>query len=65
MSTCITFTMSSLIHARKRDKDGHIVGVTMCGARTRRTDDDRKVTCSRCLKMLTKFPPGPDVYPKV
>jgi hypothetical protein len=41
---------SNLVHARKRDEHGiQIVGRTACGARTRRTDEDARVTCARCI----------------
>ena len=46
---------SDLVHARKRDEAGlQIVGVTACGARTRRTDEDARVTCQRCQHILAR-----------
>lgn len=49
---------SSLIHARKRDEHNlQIIGRTACGARTRRTDEDARVTCTRCLRIIGRAPP--------
>lgn len=49
------WSRSTLVHARKRDGNGHIVGHPLCGARTTRTDDDAKVTCTNCRRLLEKL----------
>jgi len=51
--------MKRAIHARKPDvKDGkrrgEFVGVAWCGAKSRRTDTSDRVTCGRCVRLMTK-----------
>lgn len=49
------WSRSTLTHARKRDEHGHQrVGAPLCGARTQRTDEDAKVTCTNCKRLLAR-----------
>jgi ribosomal protein S27AE len=51
--------MKKAIHARKPwivdgKKEGECIGEPWCGAKSTRTDTKDRVTCGRCIQIITK-----------
>ncbi len=51
--------MKRAVHARRPTfvagkPAGHLVGEPWCGAKSTRTDTTDRVTCERCIRLLTK-----------